>query len=207
MTARYFLPALLLWIVAAAIGFAVEAGRLRGFDAAVMAGLAGPLRAAGWPVPILLLATTIGGALVRLPVAAACTLAIARAGDRRGAAMVAASTIGILVGNAGLKLIVGRARPDLLPHLASETSLSFPSGHASNAAAVFLAIGWVLVRDGARPGLVWPLVILFVAMVGLSRIVLGVHWPTDVIAGWCVGAGWMLVCAAVCTHLDARARR
>ena len=207
MKSAYILSAFLLWIVAAAIGFAVEAGWLRGFDAAVLAGLAGPLRAAGWPVPVLLLATTIGGALVRLPVAAACALAIAWAGDRRGAAMVAASAIGILIGNAGLKLIVGRARPDLVPHLAAETSLSFPSGHSSNAAAVSLAIGWVLVRDGARPGLVWPPALLFVAMVGVSRIVLGVHWPTDVMAGWCVGAGWMLVCAAVCTHLDARARR
>lgn len=195
---RYFLCALALWLVAAVIGFAVEAGWLREFDVATSLALAMPARAAGWPVSVLSIATTIGAAIVRLPVAAACAAAIGWAGDRRGAAMVLASTTGMWIGNAGLKQIVGRARPELLPHLAVETSLSFPSGHASNAAAVFLAIGWVLVRDGARARIVWPCAIALVAAVGVSRVVLGVHWPTDVIAGWCVGAGWMLVCAGVC---------
>jgi undecaprenyl-diphosphatase len=191
-----------LWCVAAVIGFAVEAGWLQAFDRGVMLGLAPQVRTVGWLVAILLAATVTGGAAIRLPVAACVVAVLVRVGDRRGAAMVAASTIGILVGNAGLKQIVGRARPELLPHLAVETSLSFPSGHASNAAAVYLAIGWVLVRGGARPWIVWPPAIGFVLMVGLSRVVLGVHWPSDVIAGWCVGAGWMLVCAAVIPKAD-----
>ncbi|WP_165374862.1 phosphatase PAP2 family protein [Sphingomonas montana] len=194
---RPLIFALALWVSAAAIGFAVEAGALRGFDVAVLLGLAVPARAAGWPVPVLLLATVLGSAAVRLPVAAAVTAALAWRRDGRGAAMLAVTTIGILFGNAGLKLIVGRARPDMLNHLAVETSLSFPSGHSSNAAAVFLALGWVLVRQGGRPGVVWPMVIALVLAVGVSRVVLGVHWPSDVIAGWCVGAGWMLVCTVL----------
>jgi len=194
----YLLSALILWVVAAAIGFAVEAGHLRSFDVALSLGLGGPARAAGWPVAVLLFATVLGSAAVRLPVAAAVTLLLAARRDWVSVRMLAASTIGVLVGNAGLKHLVGRARPELLPHLAVETSLSFPSGHSSNAAAVFLAIGWVLVREGYRARIVWPLAILMVAAVGVSRIVLGVHWPTDVIAGWCVGTGWMLVCAALC---------
>ncbi|WP_380931438.1 phosphatase PAP2 family protein [Sphingomonas arantia] len=187
---------LALWLVAAAIGFAVEAGGLRQFDAAVLLGLAGPARAAGWPVAVLLFATVAGSAAVRLPVAVAVGVVLAWRRDWTGAAVLAATTIGVLVGNAWLKQIVGRARPDILNHLAVETSLSFPSGHASNASAVFLCIGWLLVRHGMRARLVWPIAIVFVLLVGVSRVVLGVHWPSDVIAGWCVGTGWMLLCTA-----------
>lgn len=202
MSRPFLFSALILWGIAAAIGFAVEAGQLRAFDTALSLGIAVPARAAGWPVPILLFATVLGSAAIRLPVAAAVTLLLAVRRDRIGAAMVAASTVGILIGNGLLKHLVGRARPELLPHLAVETSLSFPSGHASNAAAVFLAIGWVLVRDGMRARIVWPVAVALILLVGVSRVVLGVHWPSDVLAGWCVGAGWMLVCAAACLRVE-----
>jgi undecaprenyl-diphosphatase len=202
MSRPFLLSALILLAIAAAIGFAVEAGHLRAFDTALSLGIGVPARAAGWPVPILLFATVLGSAAVRLPVAAAVTLLLAVRRDRIGAAMVLASTVGILIGNSALKHLVGRARPELLPHLAVETSLSFPSGHASNAAAVFLAIGWVLVRDGMRARIVWPVAGVLILLVGVSRVVLGVHWPSDVLAGWCVGAGWMLVCAAVCLGME-----
>jgi undecaprenyl-diphosphatase len=109
------------------------------------------------------------------------------------------------------KQIVGRTRPPAALRLVNETNPSFPSGHATDAAAVFLTIGlviavFVLRRPIARACSVAAGALLGVA-VALSRLVLGVHWPTDVIAGWAIGtvvALTITVTAALATHLTPR---
>jgi undecaprenyl-diphosphatase len=97
-----------------------------------------------------------------------------------------------------LKLAFGRPRPDLFLHpLIAETSAGFPSGHAMMSAVVYLSIGALVAR--ISPDLKIRVYILAVAflltfLVGLSRIYLGVHYPTDVLAGWSVGVAWACLC-------------
>lgn len=90
-----------------------------------------------------------------------------------------------------LKEIFSRARPDVVPHLDMVTSLSFPSGHATNAMAIYL-LAALLLAWTRRP--LWIGLALFVALaIGVSRVLLGVHWPSDVLGGWCWGAGFALI--------------
>jgi len=89
------------------------------------------------------------------------------------------------------KSIVGRTRPPVDLHLVGETSASFPSGHSTDSTAFYVAVALVLAmyvvrRPLARVGVVVAGAAVAV-MVGLSRLVLGVHWPTDVAAGWALG--------------------
>lgn len=187
---------LLLIVAALALGVAEKAGWTVAADRAGLFAIADALRGWGWPMPAMLFATWIGSAVVRLPLAAAVAVALETRGDRRGALLLVAATVGALAGNDLLKTAFARVRPDLLPQLAVETSLSFPSGHAANGAAVYGAIAWVLVRNGAPGRVMWPAAVLLAAAIGVSRVALGVHWPSDVVGGWLAGAGWLLVCAA-----------
>ncbi|MFE0013507.1 phosphatase PAP2 family protein [Mesorhizobium sp. NPDC059054] len=96
-----------------------------------------------------------------------------------------------------LKFGIDRPRPDLVSKLAVETSLSFPSGHAMLSAVTYLTLGTLAARF--LPGhvtkiYVFVLAVLLTLMVGVSRLYLGVHWPSDVLAGWCAGFAWAMLC-------------
>ncbi len=99
-----------------------------------------------------------------------------------------------------VKRIVGRARPPASLHLVSENDASFPSGHTTDSAAVFMTIALVVAlivlrRPIARIASVLGAALLSGA-IGLSRLVLGVHWPSDVLAGWALGAGLAIAVTA-----------
>jgi undecaprenyl-diphosphatase len=116
--------------------------------------------------------------------------------QRRAAAVwLSASLIGASLFDAGLKSYFHRARPNVVPHLAEVSTSSFPSGHAMISAAAYLSVALMLAEtDPRRVGRVYLLIVacVLVVMIGCSRVFLGVHWPSDVAAGWCFGSLWAL---------------
>ena len=147
--------------------------------------------------------TELGG-LVAVPI-----IAVAWAGlfwwrgRRRDAALLAAAVIGSTLLNTVLKAVFQRDRPDFWEHLVVEDSYSFPSGHAM--ASMSLAAALVVIAWSSRWR--WPAIAggaVYVLVVGVSRIYLGVHFPSDILAGWCVAVLWVTVVAVV---LDDGSRR
>jgi undecaprenyl-diphosphatase len=107
-----------------------------------------------------------------------------------------------------LKAAFARTRPDIVPHLREVASSSFPSGHALTAAAVYLTLGALLMRiaEGRLAKYYCIATAMFVTfLVGTSRVFLGVHYPTDVLAGWLIGMTWALSCWVVERALERRA--
>ena len=105
--------------------------------------------------------------------------------------------------NSLLKDLFVRPRPELVTHLVQVQTTSFPSGHAMNSAIVYLTIGGMLAQaepDRALRIYVIGAAILLTVLIGVSRVYLGVHWPSDVLAGWCVGAAWAGLCALIARH-------
>ena len=121
--------------------------------------------------------------------------------------VVAAVGGGILFGTL-LKQVFARVRPDIVKHLVETQTTSFPSGHGVNSAAACVALCVLLagVRDprlrfGGRAAAV-----AFALLAGFSRLYFGVHWPSDVLAGWCAGTAWSLMCAALLMPAGANGR-
>jgi len=126
------------------------------------------------------------------------------AGEGKAALFIFAAVAGGQVLSSLLKLGVDRPRPDLVSHLAEVYTLSFPSGHAMLSAVTYLTLGSLLAR--VLPGRVLKTYVLAVAviatlLVGISRVYLGVHWPSDVLAGWCAGSAWAMLCWLVSRRL------
>lgn len=120
------------------------------------------------------------------------------------ALMLLVATLGGTAISEGLKMGFNRPRPDLVAHIVETTSMSFPSGHAMLSAVTYLTLGALLARTQERRqlrGYILGAAILVTLLIGMSRVYLGVHWPTDVLAGWCLGAAWALICWVAATWL------
>ncbi|PPE69644.1 phosphatase PAP2 family protein [Caldimonas thermodepolymerans] len=123
------------------------------------------------------------------------------------AVMVACSVLGGLGASHALKWLIERPRPDLVPHGVPVLTLSFPSGHATMSAVVYLTLAALLARlqpGRAAGGYLLAVAVLLTVGVGFSRVYLGVHWPSDVLAGWALGAGWAAACLLVWHALERR---
>jgi undecaprenyl-diphosphatase len=92
------------------------------------------------------------------------------------------------------KFIIDRPRPGVSPHLVVVDTASFPSGHAANAMITYLAIGLLLPVRQRNRAIAVGIGLAMALQVGISRVMLGVHWPTDVIGGWAFGLIWLMVC-------------
>jgi undecaprenyl-diphosphatase len=115
----------------------------------------------------------------------------------RNALFVLLASAGGWILNDILKQMFARPRPTVVPHLREVMSASFPSGHALTSAVVFLTLGTLLMRVAEGRLLKWYCIgvaMLTTMLVGMSRLYLGVHYPTDVLAGWLVGLSWALIC-------------
>ena len=110
--------------------------------------------------------------------------------------------------NAVMKQAFNRPRPSVVPHLRDVFSTSFPSGHAMESAIVYLTLGAILMRvTESRLTKLYCLgmAVLLTLLVGVSRVYLGVHYPTDVIGGWIIGFVWASLCWLAAEHFEAQA--
>ena len=110
--------------------------------------------------------------------------------------------------NAAMKSLFMRPRPTVVPHLRAVFETSFPSGHAMQSAIIYLTLGAMLMRlTDRRVTKIYCCTVAMLAtfLVGLSRVYLGVHYPTDVLAGWIVGLFWASLCWLIAQHYEVRA--
>ncbi|GAA5512435.1 hypothetical protein Dcar01_01149 [Deinococcus carri] len=139
---------------------------------------------------LALLFTTAGGVGVIAPVSALILLGLWL--KKRSLALFwGVSVAGAAALDLVMKLIFHRPRPELWPRLVQEHDFGFPSGHSMYSAAFVTALILLTWRTPLRP-LVLVLGVLFSGAVGFSRLYLGVHYPTDVLAGWLSGLAWVL---------------
>jgi undecaprenyl-diphosphatase len=152
--------------------------------------------------------TALGGFTVLTLVTVLATILLLMHGRRLQALIFAAGVIVAQLLADGLKVLLNRARPDLVPHHDLVYSHSFPSGHATLTPVVYLTLAAMLVAGEPRRSV--RVLLLCVAMalvlaVGVSRVYLGVHWPTDVLAGWTLGTAIALA-GSLALHRAAPAR-
>jgi undecaprenyl-diphosphatase len=125
--------------------------------------------------------------------------------SRAAAFLVLAAVLGGVTINSLLKIQFARPRPDLFAPAAKVFTASFPSGHAALSAITYMTLAALLARTTVNPRLRYYFVAVAVTltfMIGVSRVYLGVHYPTDVLAGWCIGSAWALICWAIMTRLQ-----
>jgi len=159
----------------------------------------------GWVEEFARDVTALGsvGVLTFISLAAAGFLVLR--GKRRAAVFVIVAIAGGIALSFGLKSAFDRPRPDLVSHGAAVFTKSFPSAHSMMSAVVYLTLGTLLARFQSLRRLkiyVISLAVLITLAVGVSRVYLGVHWPTDVLAGWAGGAAWAMLCWATLLWLQ-----
>ncbi|WP_433660385.1 phosphatase PAP2 family protein [Nocardia sp. CA-128927] len=147
--------------------------------------------------PLAKTISNLGGTVAMTILAVLAVLVLGWRGYRRAAALIAATGLGAWVLVDGGKNLIGRTRPPIHDHLVVKTNFAYPSGHSLGSIAVIGVLAILLIPRLRRPAARWIVGIaatIFVAAVGLSRIYLGVHWPTDVLGGWSLGALWVILC-------------
>ena len=139
--------------------------------------------------------TALGGTVVVSMVTAVAVLAFLSHNTRRHALVMATAVALAWVSSETLKSVYARPRPELVPHGAYVYSGSFPSGHSTLSAATYLTLAMLVASLETRrrtKALAYGMAGALLVAVGFSRVYLGVHWPSDVLAGWCLGAMWAL---------------
>ncbi len=170
----------------------------------------GSLRGPDW-VPELVRDITALGSVIVLTLSTIGVVGFLwLARKRQTAVFLAVATLGGGLMASGLKLVFERPRPDVVPHLAHVSSASFPSGHSMMAAVTYLTLGGMVmavVEDRRLKMYVLAIAVTLSLMVGVSRVLLGVHYPSDVLAGWTIGLAWSEACWLVHAMLTGRFRK
>jgi undecaprenyl-diphosphatase len=151
--------------------------------------------------------TALGGVGILIFITVAVAVFLRLQGRRGDMWFVLAAALGGQALSTLFKQGFDRTRPDIVPHEVTVYTASFPSGHAMMAAVTYLTLGVLLARVQSRRILkiyLLSLATLLTFAVGVSRVYLGVHWPTDVLAGWTAGAAWALACWTVARWLQRR---
>jgi undecaprenyl-diphosphatase len=161
-----------------------------------------------WLTSAALDITALGSATVLGLVVLAIGGFLVLQGTWRTGLFVVLATSGAWFINAALKQFFQRPRPDVVTHLRDVMTTSFPSGHALTSAVVYLTLGALSMRIAKRritKFYCMGMAMLMTVLVGVSRVYLGVHYPTDVVAGWMIGLSWALLCWLVERSLERRA--
>ena len=189
----------------------VREGEATSFDTAILLGLRNPADPSdpigpGWFEEVARDVTALGSMTILVGMTLAAAGYLWLAGKRHSVALLVSVGSGIAVSTL-FKRGFDRPRPDLVPHATEVYTASFPSGHAMMAAVTYLTLAAMLARVQPTRALkvyLFALAAFITALVGLSRVYLGVHWPTDVLAGWTAGAAWALACWLVASWLGRR---
>lgn len=144
-------------------------------------------------VPAARLLTRLGDWTLLLPLTLAAAAALAWFVSRRAALVYAGLILGGRVLVEAEKVAIGRARPDETGRLVHVATLSYPSAHAAYSMMAWLGLALLGTRSARTRGPAVAAALALAILVGLTRLVLAVHWPSDVIGGWAFGAGWTLL--------------
>ncbi len=201
-----------LIVMFAAITEELVDGDLHGFDRAVLLALRHPDDPSKPLGPLWLQVaardvTSLGSPAVLTLITAAALGYLALKRQWRAALFVLVSICGGTAVSFALKDLVQRPRPDFVAAVAQTQTYSFPSGHAFLSAVTFLTLGTLLARAQHQAEVkiyLLSVAIAITVLVGVSRVYIGVHWPTDVLAGWCAGASWAILCWLIAERLQSR---
>lgn len=147
--------------------------------------------------------THLGDSVIMIIVAMIFAIYLAYKRIYQKALILVFSMGGVAVANSVLKFIFQRDRPTLWQHIVAETNFSFPSGHAMISAGFATAL-IVLFWNTQYRWLTVAVATIGMLLVGLSRLYLGVHYPSDILAGWCVSVAWVLLVSAGLLHFSRR---
>ena len=160
-----------------------------------------------WFTAIMTDITAFGGATVIFLITSAVFFYLLIQKQHEFMWLILIATIGGALLSFGLKELFARERPPLIFHLLTVKSMSFPSGHAMMSSVVYLTQGALLAKVQSNKNLrvyILLVAITLVFLIGISRIYLGVHYPTDVLAGWSVGLAWASFCWLAAKYLQRR---
>ena len=208
-----FLVAGVLVAIAGTIGFAklaeiVREGYTQQFDTAVLRWLGE--HHSPTLTTIMTEVTPLGTGIVVLTVVGVTTAFLWHTEHKHSARMLLAATAGNILLNNGLKLLFDRERPDVFEWGTHAASSSFPSGHAMSATVVYGTVAYLLARlqkHGWARALTLLFAVVMIALICLTRLYLGVHYPSEVLGGIIVGLAWSGFCMATLEASLALARR
>ena len=189
---RLIIAALICAALTLAIGFAVSMGIGSARDREILTSTA--LRSgrdSGVVISLFQWITWLSDSAQRTGMVLLTALWLVWKARRRAALIIIVVPILAGVTNSVLKEAFARARPDIVPHLDNIGNLAYPSGHAANAVAFFLLAALILATK--RPVLWRSVAVSAAILIGTSRVLLGVHWPSDVLGGWLWGAACALI--------------
>ena len=191
-----------------AIAEAVREGMTQGIDESILQALA-TIRSP-WLDEIMLEITAMGAGAVMLLMVLVVSLFLWLSDHRWSVYLLIVSVLGGLIINQVLKGVFSRPRPTVVEWGETVSSLSFPSGHAMTSMITYGCIAYLVGRLGSTPAMrlaVWIVAGLMIGAIGFSRMYLGVHYPSDVLAGFLCGAAWLAFVASSLKALAFFAKR